>query len=194
MSESWDDYAENWDDNESVISYSQKAYNSLLNIVDINGLSVLDFGCGTGLLTEKISKKAKCIVALDSSEKMISVLNSKGLKNVATIKNELTQSLIDTDSNLSEGFDLIVASSALAFVTDYHETLRLLKTLLRSGGVLVQWDWFKDNDTSGAGFEKAMIETEMRKVGFSECLTTIPFEMANSDGAMKVIMGIGKNT
>ena len=60
--------------------------------------------------------------------------------------------------------------------------------------LMVLRDWLKENNESGAGFERKMIETEMRKVGFSEYSTTIAFEMTNSDGAMNVIMAIGKNS
>ena len=120
MSENWDDYADGWDSNEAVNSYCLKAYESLLNTVELQGRKVLDFGCGTGLLTEKISNQASSVVAIDPSEKMISVLADKCLGNVVTIQSELTHNLIDTDENLRSGFDIIVASSALAFVPDYQ--------------------------------------------------------------------------
>ena len=82
MSDSWDEYAEEWDSNADVITYSQKAYDSLCETVNPEGLDVLDFGCGTGLLTEKLSPIVSKIVAIDSSEKMISILNKKQLTNV----------------------------------------------------------------------------------------------------------------
>ena len=65
VSESWDQYAAEWDTNPAVILYAQKAYETLTGVVDPVGLDVLDFGCGTGLLTEKIAAVANRIVALD---------------------------------------------------------------------------------------------------------------------------------
>ncbi len=35
MSDSWDDYADEWDTNIDVISYSEKAYKSLVREVNI---------------------------------------------------------------------------------------------------------------------------------------------------------------
>ena len=193
MSESWDDHADGWDNNEAVILYSQKAYESLRNIVDIKGRKVLDFGCGTGLLAERMSDQASSVVAIDPSEKMISVLKSKRLDNVHAIHSELTQELIDNNEILSSGFDIIVASSALAFVPDYQQTLKLLKKLLRRGGFLVQWDWLKNPEEPGVGFSAEFIESALAQAGFSKYSTSIPFSMDSPDGAMAVIMGIAEN-
>jgi len=74
MSDSWDDYAEGWGSNADVILYSEKAYESLCEVLNPEGLTILDFGCGTGLLTEKLAQPSHRVVALDPSEKMISVL------------------------------------------------------------------------------------------------------------------------
>ncbi len=46
MSE-WDEYADQWDGDERVIHYSQQAYQSLTQAINCNGLTILDFGCGT---------------------------------------------------------------------------------------------------------------------------------------------------
>ncbi|MCG7545770.1 class I SAM-dependent methyltransferase [Pseudoalteromonas sp. MM17-2] len=193
MSESWDDYADGWDSNEAVILYCQKAHESLLNNVDLEGRKVLDFGCGTGLLTERISNQASSVVAIDPSKKMISVLKGKHLNNVHAINSELTQELIDNDQVLRSGFDIIVASSALAFVSDYQETLKLLKLLLRKGGFLVQWDWLKEREEPGIGFSEELIELALEQAGFSKYSTSVPFSLEGSDGSMKVVMGIAEN-
>jgi len=69
MSESWDDYTAEWNDNSNAILYSIKAFNSLTEILNPKDLNVLGFGCGTGLLTENTSDIANNIIALDSSKK-----------------------------------------------------------------------------------------------------------------------------
>ena len=193
MSEGWDEYAEGWDTNEAVISYCLKAYDSLVNKVELEGRSVLDFGCGTGLLTEKISAQANYVVAIDPSEKMISVLTGKGLENVRAIQSELTQNLIDTDESLRGGFDIIVASSALAFVPDYLETLKLLKQLLKKEGSFVQWDWLQENEISGSGFSRESIELALKQAGYSKFSTSLPFSMESSEGSAKVVMAVARN-
>ena len=193
MSESWDDYADGWDTNEAVVSYSKKAYQSLLNVVDLKGRKVLDFGCGTGLLTEKVSDQASLVVAIDPPEKMISVLTGKCLSNVHAIANGLTQELIGNNEELLSGFDIIVASSSLAFVPDYQKTLKLLRSLLKTGGLLIQWDWLAEDEESRAGFSRKIIENVMKQAGFSKISTSVPFSMESTDSSMKVVMGVAEN-
>jgi len=148
MSENWDDYAAEWNDNEDAILYSRKAFKTLIDQFNLTGLSVLDFGCGTGLLTEQISPLANTVVALDSSQKMISVLNSKNLPNVTTLSDPLSVDSINEHPSLQNKFKLIVASSVLGFIPEYKSTLLLLKSLLAPDGVLVQWDWLSPSNDS----------------------------------------------
>ena len=73
----WDDYAEDWDENPQTSLYASNAFQELQREVQLGDMRVLDFGCGTGLLTEKLSPQVKEIVALDGSSKMIQILNQK---------------------------------------------------------------------------------------------------------------------
>lgn len=193
MSESWDEYAAGWDSNEAVIAYADNAYLALKNTVELEGCRILDFGCGTGLLTERLSNTASSVVALDPSQKMISVLENKRLKNVATIASELDQNLINDNSLLSPKFDLVVASSALAFVPDYAKALKLLKQLLNKGGCLVQWDWLKGERDQGYGFTEQQIKSALTEAGFSECSTSVPFSLQSDGNALDVLMGVARN-
>lgn len=194
MTDSWDDIADEWDKNEAVILYCQKAYESLLESIDLTGLDVMDFGCGTGLLTERIVHQASSVVAIDPSEKMIAVLADKQLHNVSVVQSELTQELIDHNETLRRGFDLILASSVLAFVPDYQQTLHRLKRLLRKGGYLVQWDWLQRAEEPGFGFSQEVIESALNQAGFSKHSLSIPFSMESPDQPMKVVMAVAENT
>ncbi len=193
MSEKWDQYAENWDSNEDVISYSEKAYRALKEVVDIEGIYVLDFGCGTGLLAEKLATKSKKVVAIDSSEKMISVLNRKDIVNVNTLSTILSEETIRDTPLLSEKFDLIVASSVCAFVSDYEETLRMLKGILKPNGLFVQWDWMEEKSSPGFGFSVDRIDSAYSHIGFEPKSIREVFTVESKGGNMKVVMGVAKN-
>ena len=56
MTAEWDAYADDWDSNPDVIRYAEAAFESLVRITALDGLDILDFGCGTGLLTEKMAR------------------------------------------------------------------------------------------------------------------------------------------
>ncbi|SDJ61975.1 class I SAM-dependent DNA methyltransferase [Microbulbifer yueqingensis] len=188
---SWDSYAEGWDSNSDVITYSERAFRSLAETLDCKGARILDFGCGTGLLTERLAPLASSIVALDPSGKMLAVLDAKQLGNVTTIQSSLTRELVDQNRQLQEGFDLIVASSALAFVPDYTDTVRLLAKLLNRNGRLVQWDWLKEDSGEDTGFTREDIAAAFRDAGLSDIQVTVPFFMGTGENQLDVVMGTG---
>mgnify|MGYP000630684255 CR=1 FL=1 len=193
MSGSWDEYAAGWDSNEAVIAYAGNAYRVLENTVKLAGCRIFDFGCGTGLLTERLSGTASSVVALDPAQKMISVLDNKRLNNVSTIASELDENLINDHRLLAQKFDLVVASSSLAFVPDYAKALKLLRQLLNKGGCLVQWDWLKEAGDEGYGFTEQQVRSALSEAGFVECSTSIPFSLQNDGSALDVLMGVGRN-
>lgn len=189
----WDEYAEGWDVDASVQEYANKAFDELTKLVNINGLSVFDFGCGTGPLTQRLSPRVKRIVALDVSSKMIERLKEKRLSNVSTIAGFLTHDLINSHPDLSNKFDLIVASSVCSFLPDYEMTLQLLKPLLKSGGVFIQWDWLSTDDTVKIGLSEDSVLRALQANEFINITIEKPFEMHDSKGTMTVLMATGKN-
>ena len=193
MSDSWDDYAGEWNANIDAIYYSEKAYESLIKEVDIENKNILDFGCGTGLLTEKLATLAKCIIAIDTSTKMIAVLESKNLHNVIPIAENLTLELINTNSAFTKHFDVVVASSVFSFLPDYESTLNLLKSQLISGGILIQWDWLSPEDNAQFGLSETTIRKTLGDTGFKQIVITRPFSITNEKGMMPVVMGVAKN-
>jgi len=194
LSSEWDEYAEDWDTDPTVIEYAKNAFKSLATEVDLHNLSVLDFGSGTGALTEIISPLVNSVVALDSSPKMITQLNAKKLKNVSTITDILSKELIDNNQELMQKFDLIIASSVCSFLPDYPSTLVLLKSLLKPNGVFIQWDWAAESENSGMGLTEKAIEHALLQSEFSDIKIKSPFVMKSSKGEMPVIMAIAKNT
>lgn len=191
-SESWDEYAEGWDSNSAVIEYSELAFDSLCKVQSIKGLNVLDFGCGTGLLTEKIASLASAVLAVDPSEKMIEVLNQKQIKNVTTLHSEISEEAIKRHALLHDDFDLIVASSVCAFLPDFDKTLIDLKSLLKQGGIFIQWDWKQTDEEPDFGFTEESIAAHYTKAGLTLLNVSNPFSLVIENGAMEVIMGIAK--
>ncbi|MBF0290422.1 MAG: methyltransferase domain-containing protein [SAR324 cluster bacterium] len=193
MSESWDEYADTWDTNSEVIKYSEKAFDCISELIDLEGRDVLDFGCGTGLLTEKISNLASSVVAIDSSKKMIDILTEKKLENVNPFVCEITQESVKTIAAFHSKFDLIVASSVCAFLEDYDSTLIHLKSLLRPEGLFVQWDWKRVESDSEFGFTEDMIQQAYSNLDLKVIEIKSVFSIISEKGSMDVIMGMGKN-
>lgn len=191
MSESWDDYASEWDNNEDAISYADNVFKTLTDLVALEGLTVLDFGCGTGLLTERLSPIVNRVVALDSSKKMVSVLNGKKLPNVSSVADCLSEATIEKYSQLNQTFDLIVASSVCSFLPDYERTLQLIATMLSENGVFVQWDWLAEEEGTGFGLTEGQVESVLKQSGLNNIQISQPFNMAGPTGSMTVLMAAG---
>jgi len=193
LSNEWDEYAENWDVDPTVEEYAKNAFSELLENININGLTVLDLGCGTGALTQLMSPTVKSIIAIDPSSEMIKYLNKKALKNVSTISDYLSKELVQNSPELENKFDLIVASSVCGFLPNYEATLSLLKSLLKSGGMFVQWDWLSNDDSSDMGLTEARVKQAFVTNGYVDIKVNNPFIMSSSKGSMPVLMAIGKN-
>ena len=191
MNDTWDEYANGWDKNPDARNYSEKAFQRLLEVAEIEGALVFDFGCGTGLLTEKIAPHATAIVALDNSEKMIEILKGKNLRNVEAIFGSLEEFLMPSETKEPTRFDLVVASSVCSFVSDYEGTLQKLHTILKPGGRLVQWDWFSPDGSSHPGFTKKQISTAMTQAGFQAVSVSDGFTMLGEKDEALVLMGVG---
>ena len=193
MSDNWDDYAKEWDTNSDAISYSEKAYKSLIKETNIKGKRILDFGCGTGLLTERLSPLAHNIVAIDTSDKMISVLQSKKLPNITALSKPLTSELIMNNSVFSNKFDIVVASSVFSFLPNYDSILKLLKSLLVADGLLIQWDWLSPDSNHDVGLSETTIKQSLNKAGYIQVTLTKPFSLSTKKGNMPVVMAVAKN-
>jgi 2-polyprenyl-3-methyl-5-hydroxy-6-metoxy-1,4-benzoquinol methylase len=193
LSNEWDEYAENWDVDPSVEQDAKNAFSELLDSININGLTVLDFGCGTGALTQLMSPSVESIVAIDPSSEMIKLLDKKALNNVTSICDYLSSELVKTSPELENKFDLIVASSVCGFLPDYEMTLSLLKSLLKKDGLFVQWDWLSEDDSSGMGLSEKRVKQAFAASGFVSIKVNSPFIMNSSKGNMPVLMAIGKN-
>ena len=193
MNDTWDEYANGWDKNPDARNYSEKAFQRLLEVAEIEGALVFDFGCGTGLLTEKIAPHATSIVALDNSEKMIEILKGKNLRNVEAIFGSLEEFLMPSETKEPTRFDLVVASSVCSFVSDYEGTLQKLHTILKPGGRLVQWDWFSPDGSSHPGFTKKQISTAMTRAGFLAVSVSDGFTMSGEQDEALVLMVVGNS-
>ena len=193
MNNEWDEYAAGWDVDPTVEEYALRAFSELTNIINIEGLNILDFGCGTGALAQLMSPKANSIVAIDPASKMIHYLDNKALNNVSTISDYLSNKLIKDNPLLTQKFDLIVASSVCAFLPDYEATFALLTSLLKSEGVLVQWDWLAESDESPMGLAEYRVKNTFELNHFKNISITSPFEIESKKGTMAVLMASGKS-
>lgn len=187
----WDNYADTWESTPGVKDFAQYCFQDLTTRFNLQSLRVLDFGCGTGLLTELLSLAGAEVVAVDSSERMIEILRAKQLPKVQSLVSELNAADIFNKVELQKPFDLIVASSVLAFVPEQVEKLKQLGALLHTDGQITQWDWLKVNDQADFGFQPNELHKLYQEAGFSQVKVTESFTVKSENGSFKALRAEG---
>ena len=134
---------------------------------------MLDFGCGTGLLTLQLQPLVHSITGLDSSSGMLAVLKRKidGLKlaNARTVLCDLEQG-----QKLPGRYDLVVSSMTLHHVPTIPPLLALFFNVLVPGGRLCIADLDVEqgrfhSDNTGVfhfGFDREALCASLVQAGF----------------------------
>lgn len=145
----WDDLASGYRDVFDKVLWEQTGLDQL------DSLTVMDFGCGTGLLTEVLQKNVSFVICVDAAHLMIDQVHEKIHARewnnvqaycVALAHLEQTDESIRQEMEAFNGnVDLIAASSVLSFIPqqDLPNTMKVLGDMLRKGGVLCHSDWPK---------------------------------------------------
>ncbi|HHF2971738.1 TPA: class I SAM-dependent DNA methyltransferase [Vibrio diabolicus] len=190
MAQDWDGLAKNWESNPATEQFAQSVFEQLQQLTQLDGIKVLDFGCGTGQLSQRLSPMVKDIVALDASEAMIEELDKKELANVEPVVDALSRGLVAQHPAFRGQFDLVVASSVLAFVEDLDASLKISHSLLNHGGYFVHFDWIAESEQDG--FTLAKSKRALKNAGFTEVESQHVFDITSDGKTMSVLMGLGR--
>ncbi|TOK39555.1 SAM-dependent methyltransferase [Vibrio parahaemolyticus] len=190
MAQDWDGLAKNWESNPATEQFAQSVFAQLQQLTQLDGIKVLDFGCGTGQLSQLLSPIVKDIVALDASEAMIEELDKKELLNVEPVVDALSRGLVAQHPAFRGQFDLVVASSVLAFVDDVESSLDIAHSLLNEGGYFVHFDWVAESEQDG--FTSSRSENALSNAGFVDVEAKKVFDITSDGQTMSVLMGVGR--
>ncbi|MEO3999062.1 class I SAM-dependent methyltransferase [Mesorhizobium sp. CAU 1732] len=132
--------------------YERPATHALLG--DVDGLDVLDAGCGSGIGTERLARGGARVSGFDITPEMLALARKRceGL-NVAFHDSDLSQPL---DWLADESFDRVLSSLALDYVEHLQPVFREFFRVTRPGGQLVfsmghpMRDW-QDERARGGG-------------------------------------------
>jgi ubiquinone/menaquinone biosynthesis C-methylase UbiE len=146
----FDKKAAEWDANPGRLKLAQEVADAIIReMKPSRDMDVLDFGCGTGLVTLKLQPLVRTILGVDSSRGMLDVLKEKirthGIANVRTC-------LVDFEnSGCMEGqYHLLVSSMTLHHVQDTAGLFTQWYESLLPGGHLC----FADLDAEDGSFHK----------------------------------------
>ena len=165
-----------WDENPGRVMLADEVAASMIREASPKrDMDVLDFGCGTGLVTLRLQPLVGSIVGVDSSEGMLAVLKRKirslGVTNVQT-------RLVDFEKGdrIEGAFNLIVSSMTLHHVPDTAALFKQWRELLLPGGRVCFADLDAEDgsfhgDNTGVfhqGFEREQVKGLLRDSGFTD--------------------------
>jgi len=174
-SEHFDQAAATWDLADRRVALAHAVAQAIAARVPLaKTQSVLDFGCGTGLVTLELAPQVGAITGADTSPNMLKTLEGKAkAMGIPVQALELDSSRTD---DLRGPYDLIVSSMTLHHVADVPALFRQFARHLRPGGRVALAD-LDDEDGSfheaavsihHRGFPRERIQSWLGEAGFQE--------------------------
>lgn len=177
----FDKDAAQWDDSPTKVRMANDVAAAIIREVKpAKDMDVMDFGCGTGLVTLKLQPLVNSITGVDSSQGMLAALQKKIAQQA--LDNVFTRFVDFEHGKHAEGsYDLIVSSMTLHHVPD---TLALFKDwsgLLRPGGRVSFADLDKEDgsfhsDKIGVfhfGFDRDDLRQKLHEADFGDFSATM---------------------
>ncbi len=171
---SFDAKAQEWDKNQRRRQTAQKVASAIKECVPKGHYDILDFGCGTGLVSFELADIAKSITGVDTSAKMVEEFNKKS--NTPHIKAYQTRL-----EDLPNSFDLILSSMTFHHIEDIDTLIQNLAKKLRPKGFicvadLVREDGSFHSDTTGVhhfGFDPVELAKIFERHGLKRLCSKI---------------------
>ena len=98
------------------------------------GLTLLDIGCGGGLMSEPLSRLGAAVTGIDASDKNIAVASLHAEKMGLTVEYKCSA---PESLNPSEKFDVVLALEIVEHVADVQEFLKACVALVKPGGLII---------------------------------------------------------
>ena len=182
--ERFDSKAATWDEDASRVALATSVADAIARQIRLSPSDeVLDFGCGTGLLSLAVRPHVGRVTGADTSAGMLQVFEQKiRAQGVALV----TPYLIGATRPLAAAgrFDLITSSMALHHVRDVPALFAEFRTLLRDGGHVALADLDTEDgtfhtpdvkDVHHLGFDRASLRTLLAEAGFDDVRDTTAF-------------------
>jgi cyclopropane fatty-acyl-phospholipid synthase-like methyltransferase len=164
--------ADSYDKNKSRVANVDNIANAMLSSLSFsNGMEIMDFGSGTGLLLERIAPAVRKITAVDISQSMNEQLETK--RDDLACELEIVEMDL-SQSTLNKTFDGIISSMTLHHIENILFIFEKFYSLLNDNGILAIADLdledgsFHQEDTGvfHFGFERAFLIKAAEKSGF----------------------------
>jgi ubiquinone/menaquinone biosynthesis C-methylase UbiE len=173
--EYFDKAAATWDDNPARRAISVAVADAIRQVVHLGKkMLVLDYGCGTGLLSFLLAGDVGGVLAADSSDGMLEQVRKKiagqGVKNVRVMRFDVTE-----HGQIAASHDLVVSAMTMHHIGDVQAALSGLAAMLKPGGWLAIADlctedgsFHQDVKVPHNGFEPDELARRLKDIGMRE--------------------------
>jgi predicted TPR repeat methyltransferase len=168
--------------------------NAIKESVDIEEKSILDIGCGVGLLSHEL-KECKRLIGLDNSKKMLGEFASKFYDS-----SHFCAYFLDLNDPIPYRADLIVSSMTLHHIKNPQTLFNKLYHALSNSGMIFFADLAQEDGTFHAqqsekvyhnGFEEEQLKEYLSNAGFQDVACEIVFVMAKGDREYPILLVSG---
>lgn len=124
----------------TISKYPKECYPFILNMIkDRKYTSVLDMGCGTGAMLEKISKEnpEASLYGLDLSENMITEARKKNIPNAKYIVGDA-----EDLPYKSEMFDVVICNQSFHHYPNPEKAFKGVHRVLKKSGIFILCDMY----------------------------------------------------
>ena len=172
----FDKESQTWDEEPRRVKLADDVTTAILKTVRLTrDMDVLDYGCGTGLLTLRLQPLVHTITGVDTSRGMIDVLMEKIKKHkLANIQTEFLD--IEKGEQLKGRFHLITCAMTMHHIPDLERLFEQFYERLLPGGYLCMADIDSDGgkfhkDNTGVfhpGFDRLHLKSLLIQQGFHD--------------------------
>ena len=181
----FDERAKTWDSDPMKVERAGAVADALRAAIPLRpGMSALEYGCGTGLLSFALQADIASITLADTSEGMLAVLSDKIQAARADNMHPVRLDLV-TDPLPAARFDLVYSLMVLHHIPDTATILRRFHAVLDPGGWLAVVDLDREDGSFHAdraaqvhhGFERAALQAIAEAAGFSQVRFSTVYEI-----------------
>lgn len=142
-------------------------------------ITIADLGAGEGLLSELLARRARKVIAVDNSERMVAFGAAKARKN--KLKNlEFRLGDLENPPIEPESVDVVVLSQALHHAADPGQGIAGANKILKAGGQIMILDLLQHNFEQARelygdrwlGFAESDLQNWMEQAGFKKIEVT----------------------
>lgn len=172
----FDQEAASWDQVPRRVKVAQDIAHSMIQEITLTpDIDVMDFGCGTGLLTFSLQPFVRSITGVDSSQGMLDVFKTKiKEQNLNNVKAEFID--LDNGDVLTGSYHLVVSSMTLHHIKNIAPLLEQFYSILLPSGQLAIADLDLDDgqfhsNNEGvfhSGFNREDLHTMFIDIGFRD--------------------------